>query len=73
MFAVFQRYDVEAGDRPTYQQLADEFGIAGTQITNYLAAARREFRAIVLDRLRTLTASDAELRDDVRALLGIDP
>ena len=75
VFRVFERYDVEGADReprPSYGDLAREFGIPVTQVTNHLAAARREFRALVLERVRRLTASDEEFRAEVRTLLGID-
>ena len=74
-FALFRRYDVEgasAPDRPTYQQLADEHGIPATQVTNYLAAVRRMFRQAVIDLLRELSGSDAELRAEARELLGVE-
>jgi len=41
-------------------------------VTNHLAAARRDFRRIVLDRLRAMTASEEEFREEVRTVLGID-
>jgi RNA polymerase sigma factor (sigma-70 family) len=74
-FALFQQYDLHQGpgDRPTYQALAAERGIPVTQITNHLAAVRREFRRIVLDELHLQAGSDAEFRADARELLGVDP
>lgn len=74
-FAVFERYDLlaEGAERPTYSQIGAEFGIPGTQVTNYLAFARRELRRIVLERLNTLCATDEEFRLEARDLLGIDP
>jgi RNA polymerase sigma factor (sigma-70 family) len=75
-FRLFERYDLhgaEAPDRPTYADLAAEFGLPPTQVTNFLAAARREFRGVVLERLRALTGSEEEFRLEVRELLGIDP
>jgi RNA polymerase sigma factor (sigma-70 family) len=74
VYRVFLRYDVEGAElanRPTYAELAAEFDLPVTQITNYLAAARRALRLAVLDRLRTLTVSDEELRRETRALLGV--
>jgi DNA-directed RNA polymerase specialized sigma24 family protein len=74
VYDVFLRYDVAAAaakPRPTYQAIASELGISSTQVTNYLAAARREFRASVLEHLGRLAATDDELRADVRSLLGI--
>ena len=74
VYRVFLRYDVEGAElttRPTYAALAAEFDVPVSQITNYLAAARRALRLAVLDRLRTLTVSDEELRRETRALLGV--
>lgn len=74
-FAVFQRYDLDdsAEVRPTYAQLAAELGIPATQVTNYLAFTRRELRRLLLERLRSLCASDEEFRLEARELLGTDP
>jgi len=58
--------------RPTYGALAAELGLTPIQVTNYLAAARRSLRRLVLRRLRRLTASDAEFRAEARALFGIE-
>lgn len=74
--AVFRAYDVDADEttgRPTYDALAQQHGVPVTQVTNYLSWARRRFRARVLDRLRELSATEAEYRADVRELLGLDP
>ncbi|MGH7555026.1 MAG: RNA polymerase sigma factor [Longimicrobiales bacterium] len=75
-FAVFERYDLlpsGAADRPTYQQLATEFRIPVTQVTNNLAFVRREFRRAVLDNLREISGTEAEFREEAISLLGIDP
>lgn len=75
-FVLFERYDVDgpgAESRPTYAELAAEFGLPVTQVTNFLALARREFRGIVLDQVRELSASDAEFREEARDLLGWSP
>lgn len=75
-FRLFERYDLEGPDapeRPTYAQLAAEQGIPATQVTNYLAAVRRELRRLVLERLRELTGSEEEFRAEARSVLGIDP
>lgn len=73
-FALFERYDLEgeAGGRPTYAALAAEHGVTPEKVTNELSAARRELRAIVLETLRELTGSEAELRAEAREILGID-
>lgn len=73
-FRLFERYDLDDSERrPTYDALAREFGIPVTSVTNYLALARRELRRIVLERLREITATDEEFREEARLLLGKDP
>lgn len=73
-FRLFERYDLEDHERQqTYQQLAGEFGIAVTDVTNYLAYARREFRRIALEKLREMSGSEEEFRREARALLGAEP
>jgi RNA polymerase sigma factor (sigma-70 family) len=75
-FALFERYDLvppEQRERPTYQQLADSLGLTVTQVTNQLAAARREFRRAVLEQLREVSGTEAEFRTEAIELLGVDP
>ena len=74
-FRLFERYDLEeeTSARPTYAQLAQEFDVAATDVTNFLAYARREFRRIVLEKLRGMTASEEEFRREARAVLGVEP
>jgi DNA-directed RNA polymerase specialized sigma24 family protein len=74
-FALFERYDLDpgGGERPTYAALAAEFGLPATQVTNHLAFARREFRRLLLEKLREITATDEEYRREARLLLGSDP
>ena len=72
-WTVFERHDLGAEPgamRPSYGQLAGEVHLPVTQVTNYLAAARRELRVLVLSRLRELCATDTEFRDEARELLG---
>jgi RNA polymerase sigma factor (sigma-70 family) len=73
-FKIFELYDLETeNDKLSYEMLADKFGIKVSDVTNYLAFARREFRRLVLVKLRELTASDQEFRREAQALLGVDP
>jgi RNA polymerase sigma-70 factor (ECF subfamily) len=73
-FAVFERYDLGDEDsRPSYATLAEQFGLAATDVTNYLAFARREFRRCVLAQLRDMTGSDEEFQREARSLLGVEP
>ena len=72
---LFQCYDLVGADgepRPTYAELARRFSIPITQVTNWLAAVRRDVRAAVLETMRELSTNDEELREDVRSLLGLD-
>jgi RNA polymerase sigma-70 factor (ECF subfamily) len=74
-FALFERYDLRhgtTGDRPTYEQLAVEFDLPVTQVTNYLAWTRQTFRRCALETLRELTGEDAEFRDEARRLFGVN-
>jgi RNA polymerase sigma factor (sigma-70 family) len=72
-FRLFELYDIdEAGKQLTYDDVAHQFGIRPTDVTNYLSWARREFRRIVLDQLREMTATEDEFRREARALLGMD-
>lgn len=72
MFEVFARYDLAdpPDERPTYAAIAAELGITAATVTNHLAAMRRQFRQILLDRLRDLTTSDEEFESEARRLLG---
>ncbi|MFO0565615.1 MAG: sigma-70 family RNA polymerase sigma factor [Polyangiaceae bacterium] len=70
-FHVFERLDLAEDDRPSYAEVANELGISVTDVTNRLAYARRELRRLVLDELREITASDAELRAEAQSVLGI--
>jgi RNA polymerase sigma factor (sigma-70 family) len=74
-FKLFELYDLgddEAEAKTSYASLAKEFGISTMDVTNYLAAARREFRKIVLDKLREVTATEREFRTEARSLLGVE-
>ena len=74
-FRLFEMYDLESDGKPavSYADLAREFQIAPTDVTNHLAYARREFRRIALERLREMTGSEEEFRREARALLGVEP
>ena len=69
---MLELYDIEEGGKQlTYDEVARRFAIKTTDATNYLAFARREFRRIVLEELRAMTASDEEFRREARTLLGV--
>jgi RNA polymerase sigma factor (sigma-70 family) len=73
-FVAFQKYDVDGSDdgrRPTYAALARGLGTSTTDVTNQLVWARRMFREIVLDLLRTVCATEREFQAEARDVLGI--
>lgn len=67
-YGVFERYDLAAGAHPSYEDLAVEFQIPVTTVTNHLAWARRELRRLLLDRLSAMTANESELRREANRL-----
>jgi RNA polymerase sigma factor (sigma-70 family) len=72
-FEVLKRYDLHEGmDEPSYGKVAAELGLKVTDVTNYLHAARKELRVIVLEVLRELTATEDEFRAEAREVLGIE-
>jgi RNA polymerase sigma factor (sigma-70 family) len=72
-FHLLEFYDIdEAGKELTYEQVGQRFQLKTSDVTNYLAYARREFRRIVLEQLRQMTGSEEEFRREARTLLGVD-
>ena len=73
-FRLLEFYDIEeAGKELTYKRVARQFSVKTSDVTNYLAYARREFRRIVLEQLRAMTGSEEEFRREARMFLGVDP
>jgi hypothetical protein len=62
MFDVFARYDLsdDVESRPTYAEIARTLNVTPATVTNHLAAMRRQYRSILLERLRELTSSAEE-------------
>jgi RNA polymerase sigma factor (sigma-70 family) len=72
MFEVFARYDLigDEAARPTYAEVARQLGLTAATVTNHLAAMRKQFRTILLARLRELTSSEEEWEAEAARLLG---
>src|SRR5690349_20147259 len=70
-FQLFERYDL-SDDNVSYASLARDFELDTATVNNYLAAARRDFRRVVLEKLREITATDEEFHTEARSLLGVD-
>lgn len=74
-FRLFEKYHLSDDNKDlllSYEQLATQFDLPVSTVTNHLASARREFRRIVLDELRNLTATQEEFRQEARDLLGLE-
>src|SRR5580765_3001902 len=73
-FRLFEQYDLDPGPEgePAYADLAAEHGLSASEVTSRLAYARRTFRRLLLDRLRSMTGSESEFREEARAILGRD-
>ena len=69
-FAIFEAYELSDDDQVSYADLARRFALPVTSITNALAAARRDLRRLLLDRLRAVTATDDEFRSEARRIFG---
>jgi len=71
-YPLFEAYDLAGDDRPrpTYAELARRHGLTTIDVTNELAAARREFRRFVVEALRQQCASDEEFESELRGLTG---
>jgi hypothetical protein len=65
--------NADSSERQTYGALARELDTTISNVTNQLAWARRAFRGIVLEKLRSLCATDEEFRAEARDLLGVRP
>lgn len=70
VWRAFAMYDLAEGEKPSYREIAIQLNVPVTQVTNYLAAARRDLRRLVLSRVRAVTGTEAEYREEVRAVLG---
>jgi RNA polymerase sigma factor (sigma-70 family) len=73
-FRLFERYDLATGEgesKPSYASLAHDFALDTNTVNNHLASIRREFRKVVLERLREITATEEEFHREARSLLGV--
>ena len=69
-YRLFEEYDLDDGNTLSYAELAARHHLQATDVTNYLAWARREFRRLALETLRELTATEREFRDEAFGLFG---
>lgn len=71
-FTLFEKYDLVPVEGVSYAQLAREFNLTPTQVTNYLAQVRRRFRERALSTLSGLCGSEQEFRREARELFGVE-
>jgi len=69
-FRLFEVYDLEDNDDVSYQQLAQEYGVEVSDVTNALSWARREFRRLALERLRALCGTEEEFHREAKTAFG---
>jgi RNA polymerase sigma factor (sigma-70 family) len=69
-FSLFEDYDLSENKEISYEQLAREYGVSVTDVTNALSWARREFREIALARLREISGSEDEFQREAQAVFG---
>jgi RNA polymerase sigma factor (sigma-70 family) len=68
-FKLFEEYYL---DESSYEDLAARLSLSISNVTNYLAFTRREFRRIILEKLRENTSTEEEFRSEAKSLLGIE-
>jgi RNA polymerase sigma factor (sigma-70 family) len=69
-FSLFEIYDLSGDETLSYAQLAEQGGLSVSDVTNQLAWARREFRRLAQQRLRSICATDEEFARESGALFG---
>jgi DNA-directed RNA polymerase specialized sigma24 family protein len=67
---LFEAYDLAEDDPPSYAQLAQTHGLSVSEVTNWLAWARREFRRLAKEELRALCSTDEEFARESTTLFG---
>ncbi|MDT4967804.1 MAG: hypothetical protein QOJ64_2541 [Acidobacteriota bacterium] len=70
-YALFERFYLSDEASISYEDLAKQFNLTTTDITNRLAGGRRDFRRILLGYLKQISLSREEYRHDARQLLGL--
>lgn len=59
-----------AAGAPGYRDVAARLGIRETDVRNHLAACRRELRAILADRIREYSDTEADVQSELQSLLS---
>ena len=71
-FRVFQAAYLDETSQATHKELAARFGIAATDVNNYIMDAKRRFREFLKDLLAETVGGSEELQREYRELFGED-
>jgi len=69
-FSVFEAYDLSEEREASYTGIAERFGIGVTDVTNYIAHARRRFRSLIEEIVRDSVSDPAEMSEELKHLFG---
>lgn len=71
-FRVFDRYELNppSPPPPTYAQLADEFAIKETDVSNYLTHCHRRLRELVVRRILDYVGDENEIASELKRLFS---
>ena len=72
MFGVFNRYELNPPPTgtPSYAELAREFSIKETDVSNFLTACRKRLRELIVLRIRDYVTSEAEVASELLRLFA---
>lgn len=63
--------DAQLDRQPSYDELARKAGLSVSDVTNYLALARRELRTILLGKVEATVSSREEAETELREIFGV--
>jgi DNA-directed RNA polymerase specialized sigma24 family protein len=71
-FRVFDRYELNPppGGAPSYAELAREFSVKETDVSNFLMACRKRLRELIVLRIRDTVSSEAEVASELLRLFA---
>ena len=71
-FQVFDRYELNPppGGAPSYAELSGEFSLKESDVSNHLVVCRKRLRELVVERLRGLVSSEAEVAAELLRLFS---
>ncbi len=67
---VLREVDPPAEGPPSYEALAEKFGMSVSDVRNYLYRARKNLRRIVLNRIRDTVTEERDVEEEMKDLFG---